>query len=66
MKEIFDKLGLTSMKIVAAIYSHPEAYPPTFNAIVELSKKAEAGVCDCQKSCKKFDFIAFECIYQIC
>jgi len=29
------------MRIVAAIYSHPEAYPPTFNAITELSKKAE-------------------------
>lgn len=29
------------MKIIAAVYSHPEYYPPTLNAIEQLSKHAE-------------------------
>ncbi len=30
------------MKIVAAVYSHPEYYPPTLNAINQLAKKADS------------------------
>ena len=29
------------MKIVAAIYTHPEYYPPTLNALEELSKSCD-------------------------